>query len=211
MNLSFNWIDELAGLSGDLRDPRVLAERLTMTAAAVEKIEEVGRGLDGILVARVLDVVPHPNADRLTLCRVDRGDGDPLDVVCGAPVIARGGLYPHVAPGVRLPGGFRIESRKIRGELSHGMLCSEAELELGRDKGGIMRLADDLEPGIPLPEALGLPDTRLTLDLNPNRVDLACHMGVARELSGDLTPRDFGGRPGLRNGGMARRRRKAPG
>ena len=193
MNISFNWIDELAGLSGDLRDPRVLAEHLTMTASAVEKIEEVGQRLDGIVVARVLDMMPHPNADRLTLCRVDRGDGDPLDVVCGAPVIAKGGLYPHVAPGVRLPGGFRIESRKIRGELSHGMLCSEAELELGRDKGGIMRLADDLEPGLPLDEALGLPDTRLTLDLNPNRVDLACHVGVARELSGDLTLRDFGG------------------
>ncbi|WP_419948781.1 phenylalanine--tRNA ligase subunit beta [Candidatus Palauibacter sp.] len=193
MNISFNWIEELAGLSGDLRDPRVLADHLTMTAAAVEKIEEVGRGLDDIVVARVLDVMPHPNADRLTLCRVDRGDGDPLDVVCGAPVVVQGGHYPHVAPGVRLPGGFRIESRKIRGELSHGMLCSEAELELGRDKGGIMRLADDLEPGMPLAEVLGLPDTRLTLDLNPNRVDLACHMGVARELSGDLAPRDFGG------------------
>ncbi|WP_420462307.1 phenylalanine--tRNA ligase subunit beta [Candidatus Palauibacter sp.] len=193
MNISFNWIQELAGLRGELRDPRILAERLTMTAAAVEKIEAVGQRLDGIVVARVLDLAPHPNADRLTLCKVDRGDGEVLDVVCGAPVIERRGLYPHVAPGGRLPGGFRIESRKIRGELSHGMLCSEAELELGRDKGGIMRLGDDLEPGVSLAGALGLPDTRLTLDLNPNRVDLACHMGVARELSGSLAPRDFGG------------------
>ena len=124
---------------------------------------------------------------------MDRGAGEVLDVVCGAPVIATGGFYPHVAPGGELPAGFRIESRKIRGELSHGMLCSEAELELGRDKGGIMRLADGLEPGTPLAEALGLPDTRLTLDLNPNRVDLACHMGVAREVGGPPAPRDFGG------------------
>ena len=193
MNISFNWIDELAGLRGALRDPRVLAERLTMTAAAVEKIETVGAGLDGIVVSRVLETRPHPNADRLTLCRVDRGAGEALDVVCGAPVIATGGFYPHVAPGGKLPAGFRIESRKIRGELSHGMLCSEAELELGRDKGGIMRLADGLEPGTPLAAALGLPDTRLTLDLNPNRVDLACHVGVAREVGGPPAPRDFGG------------------
>ena len=193
MNISFNWIDELVGLRGELSDPRVLAERLTMIAAAVEKIETVGAGLDGIVVSRVLDARPHPNADRLTLCKVDRGAGEVLDVVCGAPVIATGGLYPHVAPGGELPAGFRIESRKIRGELSHGMLCSEAELELGRDKGGIMRLADGLDPGTPLAAALGLPDTRLTLDLNPNRVDLACHMGVAREVGGPPAPRDFGG------------------
>ncbi|WP_420616558.1 phenylalanine--tRNA ligase subunit beta [Candidatus Palauibacter sp.] len=193
MNISFNWIDELVGLRGELSDPQVLAERLTMTAAAVEKIETVGAGLDGIVVSRVLGTRPHPNADRLTLCKVDRGAGEVLDVVCGAPVIATGGFYPHVAPGGELPAGFRIESRKIRGELSHGMLCSEAELELGRDKGGIMRLADGLEPGTPLAAALGLPDTRLTLDLNPNRVDLACHVGVAREVGGPPSPRDFGG------------------
>lgn len=193
MNISFNWIDELAGLRGKLRDPRALAERLTMTAAAVEKVETVGAGLDGIVVSRVLETRPHPNADRLTLCRVDRGAGEVLDVVCGAPVVVPGAFYPHVAPGGELPAGFRIESRKIRGELSHGMLCSEAELELGRDKGGIMRLADGLEPGTPLAAALGLPDTRLTLDLNPNRVDLACHIGVAREVGGPPVPRDFGG------------------
>ncbi|WP_420634832.1 phenylalanine--tRNA ligase subunit beta [Candidatus Palauibacter sp.] len=193
MNISFNWLDELGELRGELRDPRVLAERLTLTAAAVEKIEQVGAGLDGIIVARVLEARPHPNADRLTLCKVDRGGGEVLDVVCGAPVIERGGLYPHVAPGVCLPDGFRIESRKIRGEVSHGMLCSEAELDLGRDRGGIMRLAEDLEPGMPLGAALGLPDTRMTLDLNPNRVDLACHLGVAREVCERPRGRDFGG------------------
>ncbi|MCG8467258.1 MAG: phenylalanine--tRNA ligase subunit beta, partial [Gemmatimonadetes bacterium] len=195
MNLSVDWIDELVGLPEELHDPRALAERLTMIAAAVEKIEPVGAGLDGIVVARVLEVGPHPNADRLSLCKVDRGDAEPLDVVCGAPVIVEGALYPHVAPGHALPSGFEIEARKIRGELSHGMLCSEVELELGRDKGGIMRLADDLRPGASLSDALGLPDTRLTLDLNPNRVDLACHLGVARELVPALSAireRDFG-------------------
>lgn len=208
MNISFGWIDELADLPEPLRDPRALAEYLTMTAVAVEKTERVGEGLDAIVVARVLEVGPHPNADRLSLCKVDRGDGAPLDVVCGAPAIVRGALYPHVAPGGTLPDGFRIESREIRGELSHGMLCSEVELELGRDKGGIMRLSDDLKPGTSLGDALGLPDTRFTLDLNPNRVDLACHIGVAREVAaGGVTgirERDFGGptwRPDWKDGG----------
>ncbi len=196
MNLSFNWVDELADLPDHLKDPSALAEYLTMTAVAVEKIETIGVGLDAIVVARVLEVGAHPNADRLSLCKVDRGDGVPLDVVCGAPVVVEGALYPHVAPGGTLPGGFAIESRKIRGESSHGMLCSEAELELGRDKGGIMRLSDDLQVGTPLGEVLGLPDTRLTLDLNPNRVDLACHIGVAREVAtgvAAIRERDFGG------------------
>jgi phenylalanyl-tRNA synthetase beta chain len=183
MNLSFNWIDELAGLDGELKDPRALADRLTMIATAVEKVETVGAGLDGIVAAKVLEVGPHPNADRLRICQIDRGDGLVLDVVCGAPVIVQGGLYPHIAPGGTLPGGFAIESRKIRGELSHGMLCSEVELELGRDKSGIMQLSDEISPGFPVADALGFPDTRLTLDLNPNRVDLACHIGVAREVS----------------------------
>lgn len=197
MNVSFNWIDELAGLDGELRNPRVLADRLTMIAAAVAKIETVGEGLDEIVAAKVLEVEPHPNADRLSICKIDRGDGVALDVVCGAPVIVKGGHYPHIAPGGMLPGGFAIESRKIRGELSHGMLCSEVELELGRDKSGIMRLSDDISPGMSVAGALGFPDTRLTLDLNPNRVDLACHIGVAREVShvSQIQERVFGSSP----------------
>jgi phenylalanyl-tRNA synthetase beta chain len=181
VNVSVNWLRALApGLD---ETPEELAERFTMTAAAVETVTHVGGAVEGIVVARAVEVAPHPNADRLKYCRVDPGDGELIDVVCGAPVVVEGALYPYVAPGVTLPGGFTIESRKLRGIMSHGMLCSEAELELGRDKGGIMRLADELEPGQPLSEALGLPDVRLSLDLNPNRVDLACHLGVARELA----------------------------
>ncbi len=181
MNVSVNWVRELApGLEGD---GRALADRLTMAAVAVDAVEPIGAELDGVLVGRVLEAEPHPNADRLTLCAVDAGGGDPIQVVCGAPVVESGALYPYVPPGATLPGGFRIETRKIRGRESHGMLCSEHELGLGRDKGGILRLSDDLEPGRPLAEALGLPDARLVLDLTPNRVDLACHVGVARELA----------------------------
>ena len=183
MNVSVNWLRALApGIQGT---PEELADRFTMTAAAVETVTPVGGGVEGIVVARAVEVAPHPNADRLKYCKVDPGDGELIDVVCGAPVVVEGALYPYVAPGVTLPGGFKIESRKLRGIMSHGMLCSEAELELGRDKGGIMRLPDGLELGMPLSEALGMPDVRLSLDLNPNRVDLACHVGVARELAPD--------------------------
>lgn len=181
MNVSVAWLRALApGLGGDSQE---LADRLSLRAVAVDAVEPVGEGLDAVRVARVLEVRAHPNADRLTLCRVDAGDGEPVQVVCGAPNVESGSLYPWIPPGATLPGGLRIESRTIRGQPSHGMLCSERELGLGRDAAGILRLSDELRPGLPLTEALGLPDARLVLDLTPNRVDLACHVGVARELA----------------------------
>ncbi len=183
MNISVNWLRELVpGLEAEAAE---IARRITMSAVAVDAVEEVGEGLEGLVVARVLEKEPHPDADRLTLCRVDAGAEGAVEVVCGAPVVVQGALYPYVAPGRELPGGLRVESRKIRGQISHGMLCSEHELALGRDKGGILRLPEDLVPGQPLGPALGLPDARLVLDLTPNRVDLACHVGVARELAED--------------------------
>ena len=207
MNVSVNWVRELApGITGSTEE---LARRFSLVAAAVEGQEPVGEGLADIVVARVLTVRPHPNADRLSLCTVDAGGGEVLDVVCGAPVVVEGALYPYVGVGTTLPGGLTIESRKIRGEISNGMLCSENELGIGRDRGGIMRLPDGLAVGSSIAGALGLPDTRLALDLNPNRVDLACHAGVARELApeGDagLAYRDFGARwtPEWRDGESA--------
>ncbi|MFQ5890444.1 MAG: phenylalanine--tRNA ligase subunit beta, partial [Gemmatimonadota bacterium] len=195
VNVSVAWLRALAPqLEGA---PQELADRLSMRAVAVDAVEPVGEGLADLVVARVLEVEPHPKADRLAVCRVDAGDGDPIDVVCGAPNVEVGALYPYVPPGGVLPGGFRIESRKIRGRMSHGMLCSEREIGLGRDAAGILRLSGELAPGRPLADALGLPDARLVLDLTPNRVDLACHVGVARELTpggaaGIRLP-DFGG------------------
>lgn len=181
MNVSVNWLRDLVpGLTSDADE---LAERLSMRAVPVDEVVPVGEGLDGVRVARVVSARPHPDADRLTLCRVDTGEGDPVDVVCGAPDVREGALYPWIAPGRRLPDGPEIEVREIRGRTSHGMLCSERELGLGRDASGILRLADGLEPGQPLPAALELPDHRLVLDLTPNRVDLACHVGVAREVA----------------------------
>jgi len=185
VDVSVNWLRALLpGLEGT---PAEIADRISMRAIPVDRAVPVGEGLDGILVARVLEARPHPNADRLTLCRVDAGGDEPVEVVCGAPNVVEGALYPYVPPGAELPGGFRISSRKIRGEVSHGMLCSEKELGLGRDAGGILRLRGEFEPGQSFAAVAGLPDARLELDLTPNRIDLACHLGVARELATPAT------------------------
>ncbi len=180
MNISVNWLRDLVpSLEGTAEE---LAHRLSMTAVTVDHLEPVGVDLDDVVVARVTRVRAHPDADRLTLCRVDVGS-DERDVVCGAPHVSEGVMYPYVPPGGTLPGGLEIESRKIRGQLSHGMLCSERELGLGRDHRGIMALGPGLVPGAPLARAMGLPDTRFELDLTANRIDLASHVGVARELA----------------------------
>ncbi|MFB6240315.1 MAG: phenylalanine--tRNA ligase subunit beta, partial [Gemmatimonadota bacterium] len=194
MRISVDWLRELLpGLDADAGE---IADRLSERAVPVEELVRVGEGLEDLVVARVLETRPHPNADRLTLCRVDAG-GREEDVVCGAPVIHEGTHYPWIPPGGRLPGGTEVEAREIRGERSAGMLCSEHELELGPDESGILALPDDVSPGQPLTEALGLPDTCLVLDLTPNRVDLAGHVGVAREVapagSAGPTPRALDG------------------
>ena len=186
MDISVNWLRALApGMQGSATE---LADRLSMQAIPVDRVVPVGVGLEGIVVARVVEAARHPNADRLTLCKVDAGGDELIDVVCGAPNVESGALYPYVPPGASLPGGFVIESRKIRGEMSHGMLCSEKELGLGRDSGGILRLDGEFTVGQGFAEAMELPDARLELDLTPNRIDLACHLGVARELAPDDGP-----------------------
>ena len=181
MDVSVNWLRALApGMQGTATE---LADRLSMQAIPVDRVIPVGDDLEGVVVARVVKAGKHPNADRLTLCQVDAGGDELIDVVCGAPNVEQGALYPYVPPGASLPGGFVIESRKIRGEMSHGMLCSEKELGLGRDAGGILRLDSEFVVGQSFSEAMALPDARLELDLTPNRIDLACHVGVARELA----------------------------
>ncbi len=179
MNVSYSWLRDIA--PGIRQDPDAMAEELGMLGAPVEEVVRPGAGLGDIVIARVLEVQGHPDADRLSLCRVDAG-GETVQVVCGAPVIEKGGLYPLAPVGATLPGGLKIRKAKIRGEESQGMLCSEQELGLGRDGSGIMRLADGHAVGASLVEALGLEDTRLTLEVTPNRPDLLSHVGVAREI-----------------------------
>ncbi len=178
MIVSINW---LAAMLGRDLDPADAAERLAMLGAPAESVESVDPSLDGVVIGVVEKAERHPNADRLTVCQVDAGDGV-VEVVCGAPNVREGAKYPYAPAGAVLPGGFRLEAREIRGVVSNGMLCSARELELGTEHEGIMEVRTDAAPGIPLLEAMPLADTRLDLEVTPNRPDLLCLKGVAREL-----------------------------
>lgn len=182
MNVSYRWLQAIApGL--DL-DPEGVADRLAMRGAPVEGCRALGEGLGDVLVGRVEAVHPHPNADRLTLCDVVSGAGaETVPVVCGAPNVRTGHLYPYVPPGGTLPDGTEIRRAKIRGVESLGMLCSERELGLGSDASGLMELDGGGEPGQRLVEALGLEDVLLEVEVTANRPDLLSHWGVGREVA----------------------------
>ena len=164
------------------RDTAELAERLTMSGLEVESVEPAAPPFSGVVVARILSVVPHPNADRLRLCTVDAGD-EPLAIVCGAPNAAAGMTVPCAREGATLPGGVTIRRAAVRGVESRGMLCSAKELGLSDDASGLLALDASLAPGRDLRDALALDDAILTLKLTPNRADCLSMTGVARDLA----------------------------
>ena len=135
------------------------------------------------LLGRVVEAARHPNSDHLWVTKVDAGGEILVDVVCGAANVTVNTLYPFAPVGAVLPGGVKIEKRKIRGENSEGMLCSAKELGLGQDHEGIMALSLDAEPGTRFLEAMPIGDTRLVIDVLPNRPDLLSHEGLAREIA----------------------------
>ena len=201
MKVSFRWLCDVA--PGIRLTPTGAMSRLALRGAPVEEAEDLAAGLEDIVIGRVLETRPHPNADRLTLCRVEGPEGE-VPVVCGAPEVREGAFYPFAPVGAFLPGGLRIGKRKIRGEYSRGMLCSESELGLGEDHAGIMLLDGEYEVGAPFAEATGLGDWRFDVEVTPNRGDLLSHAGIARELhpeghAGIALP-DF---PGGRDAGAA--------
>ena len=183
MNVSLSWLSDFLRRPLDAAD---VAARLGALGAPADAIEPLHADLDGILVGLVTSAEPHPNADRLRVCRVDDGSGTERRVVCGAANVAAGRRYPFAPVGATLPGGLRIEKRKLRGEVSEGMLCSARELGLGDDHQGLWELATDAAPGTPLLAAVPIADTRLVLDITPNRPDLLGHKGIARELGASL-------------------------
>jgi phenylalanyl-tRNA synthetase beta chain len=183
MNISYNWLKELAPtLTGT---PQEIAERLASLGAPADEVVSVGDALRDVVIARVRAVQRHPNADRLSLCEVEAGNGQVLQVVCGAPNVKADTFYPFAPVGSSLPGGLQIKKAKIRGTESQGMLCSARELGLGRDHEGILALHGDFTPGTSFIESVGLDDTRFLLDIGPNRGDLLSHYGIARELAGE--------------------------
>ena len=182
MKASLRWLSDLLGVPLDARQA---LERLPMLGVPVDAVEPLHQDLAQVVVAQVLEVARHPNADRLSLCRVDAG-GPVVSVVCGAKNVTAGRRYPFAAVGTTLPGGVVLERRKIRGEFSEGMLCSARELRLGDDHEGILELETTAAPGTPFLDAVPVADTRLELDVTPNRPDLLSHLGLARDLAAVL-------------------------
>src|SRR6185503_2158014 len=160
-----------------------LRDLLTSRCATDEDLVAFRKDLDGVVIGRVVEVNRHPNSDHLWLTKVDAGTGALIDVVCGAANVAADTLYPFAPVGTVLPGGVKIEKRKIRGETSEGMLCSAKELGLGQDHEGIMALSVKAEPGSKFLEVMPVGDTQLVIDVLPNRPDLLSHEGLAREIA----------------------------
>ncbi|HET9126037.1 MAG TPA: phenylalanine--tRNA ligase subunit beta [Solirubrobacteraceae bacterium] len=160
-----------------------LAERLAMTGTEVERVETHGvSALEHFVVGKVLEAHRHPDADRLTVCQVDTGDGEPSQIVCGAPNVAAGQTVAVGKPGSVMPDGARLKTAKLRGQPSHGMILAEDEVAIGTDHDGIMVLDDALAAGTPLAEVLPLSDEVLVLEVTPNRPDCLGVYGVAREV-----------------------------
>jgi phenylalanyl-tRNA synthetase beta chain len=184
MKVLLSWMREFAPIEGD---PEFLAETMTDLGMVVDEVETVGPSWDGIVVAKVLTLAPHPEADRIQLVSVDAGDGESLQICCGAFNMAVGDLVPLATIGTTMPGGLEIGRRKLRGEWSNGMICSAAELELGDDADGIMILEPDLTVGDPLATALGAEaDILFDLDIEGNRPDALSVVGVTRDLAARL-------------------------
>ena len=179
MKVSLSWLNEYVPITLEVEE---LADALTMAGLEVEAVEDRYAFLETVVVGEVVEVRPHPNADRLKLCRVDNGK-DLVSVVCGAPNVAEGMKVPFAQVGTQLPNGMVLKKTVIRGESSEGMLCSEVELELGSDGSGLMVLDTALQAGVSLQKALNLFDFTFEIGLTPNRPDCLSMMGVAREIA----------------------------
>ena len=180
MNVSYEWLKAFVPFE---QSPTELRELITSHVATVDELIALRQELAPFVIARVVEEAAHPDSDHLHVTRVDMGTGTLLDVVCGAPNVRAGKLYPFAPTGTVMPSGLTIQKRKIRGAISDGMLCSARELGLGDEQDGILELNIDVAPGTPLLKALPLGDTQLVIDVGANRPDLLSHLGIAREIA----------------------------
>jgi phenylalanyl-tRNA synthetase beta chain len=183
MKVLLSWLREFApDIDGD---PVELGEKMSALGLAVEDMTITGVGLEGIVLAKVLDLRPHPDADKIQLVDVDMGDGEALQVCCGAFNMSVGDLIPFATIGTVMPNGMEIAQRKLRGEMSNGMCCSAAEMGMGEDHDGIMLLTNTIDTGAtplgtPITEALGMErDVLWDLEVNANRPDARSHARCA--------------------------------
>jgi len=186
MKVLLSWLRDFTPLPADI-DPDELGLTLGDLGTPVEAMDRIGEGLDGIVVAKVLDLRPHPDADKIQLVDVDAGDGEALQICCGAFNMAVGDLVPLATLGTTMPNGMEIARRKLRGEWSNGMLCAPDEIGLPGGHDGILLLPETLQPGTPLTEALGMQaDVLYDLETNPNRPDAMSVAGIARDVAARL-------------------------
>lgn len=179
MKVSLSWLKAYVPLADGVEQ---LAEKLTMAGLEVDTVEDRFQHLQSVKVGCVDSVQPHPNADKLKLCKVSTGQ-ERVAVICGAPNVAEGQRVPLAMAGTILPDGREIKAAEIRGVASSGMICSQAELALSSDHSGIWVLPEDLPLGVSVAEALDLSDHVLDIDLTPNRPDCLSMIGVAREVA----------------------------
>ena len=194
MKISYNWLREYVNTSlAPVEIARILTD-CGLEVEAIEEYESLKGGLRGIVIGHVVSTQRHPNADKLTCCKVDVGGGNVLDIVCGAPNVAAGQKVPVATIGAVLYKGdesFTIKAGKIRGEASNGMICAEDELGLGDSHAGIMVLDENAVVGSAAADYFGIEtDTLLEVAITPNRADATSHIGVARDLVAAINNRE---------------------
>lgn len=181
MKISLEWLSDFVSFTEN--NPQIIAQMLTERGAEIDEIIDSGAQFTHVVSGKILEITPHPDADRVRVTQVDVGDGSPRQIICGATNIEVGQIVPTALPGAVLPGDFAIETRKMRGVTSEGMLCSGKELGLTEDAQGILILEANTPVGVPVADILGLSDVILKIDNTAitNRPDLFSHLGFARE------------------------------
>jgi phenylalanyl-tRNA synthetase beta chain len=179
MKISISWLSEYLELPATQEK---LEDVLNGAGLTVEGVHVRGANFPQVVVARILESVQHPNADRLSVCQVEDGSGQPRQIVCGAKNYKVGDKVPLALPGAVLPGDFKIKTGKLRGVESEGMMCSAKELELASDAAGLLILPETAVVGAPISSVFPA-DTTLELEVTPNRPDCLSHLGIAREIS----------------------------
>ncbi|WP_373074079.1 phenylalanine--tRNA ligase subunit beta [Zeaxanthinibacter enoshimensis] len=196
MNISYNWLKQFLQINWESHKTAELLTDLGLEVEGVTAFESVKGGLEGIVVGHVLECEKHPNADKLQLTKVDVGGDTILQIVCGAPNVAKGQKVPVATIGTTLYDAegepWTIKKGKIRGEESQGMICAEDELGLGESHDGIMVLDDSLKPGTPCSDIFSIEkDEVFEIGLTPNRADAMSHYGVARDLKAGLLQKEI--------------------
>lgn len=179
MKVSLKWLSEYVDVPADTK---AFCDRLDLTGTGVEGVEKLGAAFDHVVVGHVLTCEEHPDSDHMHVVTVDVAQGEPLQIVCGAPNIAAGIKVPVACVGAHLPGDVKIKKGKLRGVASNGMCCSQRELGFGSDHSGIWVLPEDAPVGMPIADYLKQTDTVLDLEITPNRPDCLSIVGFAREV-----------------------------